>query len=79
MNLNKLNIYVIYDAVAERHSNIWNAPNDAVAVRNAQKFTDKETAADFQLFRLGTFDLKKNLIESDTQEVPFLPKDIDKE
>jgi len=79
MNMNKLTIYVIYDTIAERHSNIWNAPNDEVAIRNAQKFVDKETAADFQLFALGEFDLQKNSIAAKTREVMFLPKDVLKE
>jgi len=56
------NVYSIHDSKAGCFSRPWYALNDAVAIRSIQQLVNDPSteicrhAADFSLFRLGTFD-----------------------
>jgi len=52
----KLNIYAIYDRVAEECGPIWAAKSDAVAIRNARVSLKEVRPDEYTLFVLGTFD-----------------------
>jgi hypothetical protein len=52
----KLNVYCIFDRVAEEGGPVWTAKTDAVAVRNA-RITLKDVRADeYRMYCLGVYD-----------------------
>ena len=52
-----MRIYVIYDVVAQQGSNLFEAKNDAVALRQFNRLVkDSDFAQEFQLWYLGDYD-----------------------
>lgn len=63
----KLFLYTIHDRVAEECGPVFQAPREAVAVRQYRNLIAKEgvlDASDFDLLCLGTMDTGKVLIEA---------------
>lgn len=55
--MSKLNVYVIYDKVAEEAGPLFEAPNDAVAVRSATAtIKTAYDPSDYQLLCVGEVD-----------------------
>jgi len=63
-----MKLYVIYDPIAAHASPVWEAKNDAVALREFKKFAsnNKDPAADdYQLYYIGEFHEERLLMESE--------------
>lgn len=58
-----MSLYVIYDCVAEESGPVYEAKNDAIALRNYGNFLKKmEHKEDFRLFKVGEIDHDSNII-----------------
>jgi len=52
----EVNIYGIYDTVAEQYGPLFEAKNDGVAQRNFEQLTkDTQYGSEYDLYRLGSF------------------------
>lgn len=60
---NEVNLYTIYDRLAEEAGPIFHAKNDAVALRAAKNLLkDVANAADYVLHHIGFFDTKESCL-----------------
>lgn len=73
----KLNLYVIFDVVAQESGPVVEAQNDGVANRNYQKsiINQKLDPNEFKLFCIGSFDHSTNEFISDKRQVIITLKD----
>lgn len=58
----KLNIYTIFDRVAEEAGPIFVAKSDAVAVRNFRHYTKDTRQEEYRLYRVGEYDNDKVMV-----------------
>ena len=65
-------IYTIYDRVAQEAGPIFEAKNDAVALRSAEQLLERSERSDFAVYRLGQFDR-----ETMQLSVESVPRQID--
>lgn len=60
-----MNLYVMFDRLAEESGPIFEAKNDAVARRSAKFLLKDADLADYQLLRVGTFDHKSQALKAE--------------
>lgn len=78
---NYLNVYSIYDKVAARYGPLYEATNDAVAVRQYRNSMEKVNVAfktDYILYRIGHFDCISGVFDED-KELINTGVEVDKE
>lgn len=70
-----MNLYVIYDRVAEESGPVYEAKNDGVASRMYAEFLRKITARpeDYLLLRVGTIDHRTSLVTGEPVPVETVP------
>ncbi len=67
-----LNVYVLFDSLAEKFGSPFYETNDACAVRSIKKLLDEKEIGDYKLFLCGTFDNSSDVplkINNTLQEV----------
>lgn len=64
----RLVLYVVHDRLAEEVGPIFEARNDAVALRNFRKLMESNRPEEYKLLRLGVFD--HDAVKFDLLSVP---------